>query len=198
MKRRLGNILVLCAAIAVLYGMQQSKPRYMDLTGPIPVYGKMHEKVQTRQFDVVVDNVVFARELTLDRFGTTKVMTTSGVWVIVTAGIVATDTSNAVAQATWVGPTGLQYDGSDRAGYLPGLPPHSLDPGLPKLARFVFETRPDQLNGATLVLSNQAYPRLDSQAHIAIDDFRKFNDGQPLVLDRFDMNKPIIVTGKDD
>ncbi|PSH67693.1 hypothetical protein CU102_17560 [Phyllobacterium brassicacearum] len=196
MKRRLGNILVLCAAIVVLYGMQQSKPHYMDLTGPIPVPGKMHDKVRTRQFDVIVDNVVFARELTFERFGTTKVMTTSGVWVVVTVALGATSASNSVARATWVGPTGLQYDSSDRTGYLPGLPPHSLEPGLPKMARFVFETLPDQVSGATLVLSNQLFPRLDSQAHIAIDDFKKFNDGQPLVLDSFDMNKPITVTEK--
>ena len=103
---------------------------------------------------------MFARELTLDRFGTTKVMTTSGVWVVVTATLGATSASNSVARATWVGPTGLQYDSSDRAGYMPGLPPHSLDPGLPKMARFVFETLPDQVSRVTLVLSNQLFPRL--------------------------------------
>ena len=123
MKRRLGSILVLCLAIAVVYGMQQSKPHYMDLTGPIPVYGKMHEAVRTRQFAVTVDNVVFARELTLDRFGTTKVLTTAGLWVVVTAQLAATDASNAVAQASWVGPAGLQYDSSDRVGYHAGAAP---------------------------------------------------------------------------
>ncbi|PSH67483.1 hypothetical protein [Phyllobacterium sophorae] len=195
MKRKLGNILVLCLAIAVLYGMQRSKPHYMDLTGPMPVHGKMHEPVRTRQFDVTVDNVVFARELTLDRFGATKVLTTSGLWVVVTAQLAATNASNTVAQASWVGPTGLQYDSSDRAGYLPGLPPHSLNPGLPKTARFIFETLPDQVNGATFVVSNQLFPRLDSQARIAIDDFRKFNDGQPLIVDSFDLRNSATVSG---
>jgi hypothetical protein len=195
MKRRLGNILVVFLAIAALYGMQRSKPRYKDLTGPIPVHGKMHETVHTRQFDVTVDDVVFARELALDRFGAPKVLTTSGLWVVVTAQLAATSASNAVAQAGWIGPTGLRYDNSDRAGYMPGLPPHSLDPGLPKTARFIFETLPDQVNGATFVVSNQLFPRLDSQAQIAIDDFRRFNDGQPLIVDSFDLRKSMTMSG---
>ncbi|MEK1890420.1 MAG: hypothetical protein AAAB35_23230 [Phyllobacterium sp.] len=195
MKRRFGNIIALCLAVALLYGMQHSKPHYMDLTGPIPVYGKMHETVRARLFNVTVDDVAFARELTVEGFGTSKTLTTSGVWVVVSAQLEATTASNVVAQASWVGPTGLQYDSSDRTGYVPGLPPHAIDPGLPKPARFVFETLPDQVSGATLILSNQLFPRLDSQVRIAIDRFKKFNDGQPLILDSFDIRRPMAVSG---
>ena len=196
MKRRFGNLLVLLVAVAALYGMQQSKPRYMDLTGAIPVHGVMHETVRTRQFDVRVDDVVFARQLMLDNFGTPKVLTTSGVWAVVTARLSATMASNVVSQARWIGPTGLQFDNTDRASLQPGLPPATLDPGLPKQVRFVFEFLPDQASGATLAISNYPTPRLDSEARIAIDDFRKFNDGQPLIADTYDMRRPVSVSEK--
>ncbi|MDA4630409.1 hypothetical protein NZA98_04660, partial [Escherichia coli] len=58
-----------------------------------------------------------------------------------------------------------------------------------------FEILPDQVNGATFTLSSRMAPRLDSEARIAIDDFRKFNDGQPLIADSYDLAKPVPVSG---
>jgi len=184
--RRFANVLVLIVAIAVLYGMQQTKPRFGELTAPIPVYGKMHDRVHAREFNVTLDQVIFARQLDFTQYGQKKTLTTSGLWVIVTAQLAATTSSTSVAAATWRGPTGLKFAVSDRIGWAPGMPPHLLAPGLPKKVRFIFETTPDQVNGATLVLSSKAAPALDSQARIAIDDFKKFNDGQPLVVDSYD------------
>ena len=194
MRRRLGNLLVLLIAVATLYGMQRTKPRYMDLTGAIPVHGRMHETVETRQFEIRVDDVTFARQLTLDNFGAAKILTTTGIWAVVSARLGATSASNVVSQASWLGQGGLRYDNTDRTSLQSGLPPHTLDPGLPKQVRFVFEILPDQTSGATLIVSNYLEPRLDSEARIAIDDFKKFNDGQPLIAENFDMRRPIDVS----
>ncbi|MBA8877430.1 hypothetical protein [Phyllobacterium myrsinacearum] len=193
--RHLLNILAVCLAVVLLYAMQQTKPHYMDLTGPIPSYGKMHDKIHARQFDVTVNQVEFARELTYTRYGKSTALTTSGLWVIVTTELAATNASTVVISATWLGATGLRYEKSDRVGTLSSQMPPILDPGMPKKARFVFEILPDQVNGATFVLSSQMAPRLDSEARIAIDDFRKFNDGQPLIVDRYDLSKPVLVSG---
>ena len=121
-------------------------------------------------------------------------LTTSGLWVIVTAQLAATTSSTSVAAATWLGPTGLKYAVSDRIGWAPGMPPHLVAPGLPKKVRFIFETMPDQVNGATLLLSGKVEPALDSEAHITIDDFKKFNDGQPLIVDSYDPLRPLAGT----
>jgi hypothetical protein len=192
--RRLANILVLIVAVGVLYGMQQTKPRFGELTAPIPVYGKMHDKVRTREFDVTLDQVVFARQLDFTQYGEKKTLTTSGLWVIVTAQLAATTSSTSVAAPTWLGPTGLKFTTSGRIDWAPGMPPHLLAPGLPKKVRFIFETMPDQVNGATLVLSGKIEPALDSEARISIDDLKTFNDGQPLVIDSYDPLRPLTGT----
>jgi len=193
--RRLGNILVVCLAVVVLYAMQQTKPHYEDLTGPIPAYGKMHETVHTRLVDLRLEQVDFARELAFTQYGQRKTLTTSGLWAVATAELAATTASATVAAATWVGPTGLHYEKTDRVGILSSQMPPLLDPGMPRKVRFVFEILPDQVNGATFTLSSRMAPRLDSEARIAIDDFRKFNDGQPLIEDSYDLAKPVPVSG---
>jgi len=189
--RKLSNILIVLVAIIVLYGMQRTKPRYGELTGPIPAYGKMHETVRTREFDVTLDKVTFARQLTFTQFGKTKVLTTSGLWAVVTGQLAATTSTTTVSAATWLGPTGLKYGLTGRAGWGAGMPPFDLAPGMPKQVRFVFELLPDQVNGATFVLSSKVEPALGSQARLAIDDFKKFHDGQPLIVDSRDPLNPV-------
>ncbi|MCX8282382.1 hypothetical protein OSJ77_19495 [Phyllobacterium sp. 0TCS1.6C] len=194
--RRLVNVAVLLVAIGVLFAMQQTKPRYGELTGAIPVHGKMHEKVRARQFEVTLDEVVFARELAVTEFGKTRIATTSGLWAIVTAELGATESSTGVSSAIWKGPTGLLFNLSDRGGSSGDQqPPFLVEPGLPKKVRFVFEINPDQVNGATLLVSSKMEPVLDSEARISIDDFRKFNDGAPLTVDRFDLSRPVNIAG---
>ncbi|MEP7453114.1 hypothetical protein [Phyllobacterium sp. SB3] len=188
--RRLWNIVVILVAVALLYGMWVTKPRYGELTGPIAAYGKMHDLVHTREFDVKLNRVTFARELTYTQFGKTKALTTSGVWVIASVELAATTKSTGVSTAIWQGPTGLRFEQSNRVGWLPGQPPYMLEPGLPKQAQLAFEIMPDQVNGATLLMSAQMLPSLDSEARISVDDFKKFNDGQPLIVDSFDISRP--------
>ncbi|QND51645.1 hypothetical protein HB779_06840 [Phyllobacterium sp. 628] len=195
MMRRVVNILAVIVSVALLYAMQQTKPHYEDLTGPIAVYGKMHDRVHTRQFDVTVQRVDFTPVLTFTQYGQNKTLTTSGLWAVVTAELAATTDTTTVLAATWRGPSGLQFRRSDRVGMVASQQPPVLGPGIPAQVRLVFEIPSDQVNGATLLLSKQSSPRLDSEARIAIDDYKKFNDGQPLTSDSYDLTKPVLVSG---
>ena len=142
--RRIANIAAFCVTALACYGMQISKPHYADLTGPIPAYGSMDDTVETRLFDVHVDRVVFAQSLKVNEFGKEKVLTTGGLWAVVATGLAARDQSTMIGSATWQGPTGLRYRQSERISFAPGLPPHMVDPGLPKKGRFIFEIPPER------------------------------------------------------
>lgn len=179
MMRRGVNIAVLLVATLLCYGMLVTKPLYADLTGPIPVYGKIQDTVRTRTFDIAVDKVVFARTLKLDRFGQQKLLTTGGVWAVVTAKLNATDRSAMAAAATWQGPDGLNYRTSERVSLAAGALPIALDPGVPGKARLVFEVLPSQVSGATLLVSGKLAGPLDSEARIALGSVATQPDGLP-------------------
>ncbi len=182
-RRRIASLALMSAAAVLLFFMQRTTPRYLDLTGPIPVYGTMHGAVTTRLFDINVDRVVFARQLSFDRFGRTEIRTTSGLWAVVTVSLAARTASTRVGEASWVGPTGLRYQHTDRLSLAPGLPPHAIDPGLPRQGQFVFEIRPDQAVGARLLVSTGFSPRLDSEARVALNNVPTGPGAVPIVLD---------------
>lgn len=187
--RVLGNLVILCTTVALSYGMQVSKPHYADLTAPIPVDGGMRDKVHTRSFDVRLDKVVFARQLKTKQFGQEKLVTTSGMWAVVTTNLTATDTSTRVADGTWQGPTGLRYHQTERLGYRSDMPPHGVDPGLERSGLFVFEIPPDQISGARLLISARQFGPLDAQARISLDGVQVGADGQPAdVLPEYDLD----------
>lgn len=179
MMRRGVNIAVFLVAALLCYGMLATKPLYADLTGPIPVYGKIQDTVRTRTFDIAVDKVVFARTLKLDRFGQQKLLTTGGVWAVVTAKLNATDRSAMAAAATWQGPDGLNYRASERVSLAAGALPIALDPGVPGKARLVFEVLPSQVSGATLLVSGKLAGPLDSEARIALGPIAAQANGLP-------------------
>ena len=189
--RVLGNLVVLAATVAVSYGMQVSKPHYADLTGPIPVDGAMHDTVHARSFDVRLDKVVFARALKTNQFGQEKLLTTSGLWAVVSTNLIANTASTTVADGTWQGPTGLRYHQTERLGYRQDMPPHGVDPGLEKRGLFVFEVPPDQIRGARLLIAARQFGPLDAQARIRLDGVPTGADGQPTdVLPEFDLDAP--------
>ncbi|MBZ9917521.1 hypothetical protein FJ959_14670 [Mesorhizobium sp. B2-2-4] len=189
--RVLGNLAILAATVALSYGMQLSKPHYADLTAPIPVDGAMHDTVRARSFDVRLDEVVFARALKTNQFGQQKLLTTSGVWAVVTTSLTATDASITVADGTWQGPTGLRYRQTERLGYRQDMPPHGVDPGLQKRGLFVFEVPPDQIGGARLLVSERQFGALDAQARISFDGLSAGADGQPAgILPQYDLDAP--------
>ncbi len=179
MRRRLANLGLLLAAAVLCYGLQTTKPHYADLTGPIPVRGALRDDVATRTFRVRADSVTFARRLTIEQFGRRRLLTTGGVWAVVTVALTARDSSTTVAAATWKGPDGLLYDTTERLSLAPGMPPVTVQPGLPGQGRFVFEIRPDEASGATLLVSEARYFALDSQARIALGPIDMGPDGLP-------------------
>ena len=192
MRSRLGNLAVLLAAVALCYGMMVTKPHYADLIAPIPLHATMLETVTARTFGIHVDKVTFARALQAEHFGEPKLLTTGGVWAIVVVSLSANSTSTTVGEAVWRGPTGLAYRMTERVGYSPGLPPHTIEPGLPKRGLFVFEIPPDQAAGATLLVLGRRFTALDSEARILIDDVPLDDAGEPRdVVGIYDISEPI-------
>lgn len=189
--RAIGNVLILCTTVALSYGMQVSKPHYAELTAPIPLDGAMHDTVRARSFDVRLDRVVFARTLKTEQFGQEKLLTTSGLWAVVTTNLTATSTSTAVADGIWQGPTGLRYHQTERLSYRQDMPPHAVDPGLDKRGLFVFEVPQDQIRGASLLIAERRFGPLDAQARIRLDTLATGADGQPAdVLPEYDLDGP--------
>jgi len=172
--------------------LQVSKPHYADLIGPIPVRGKVGETVIGRSFEVRAEKLEFARKLNTDRFGETKVLTTGGVWAVVTVEFAARAASTTVAVASWRGPTGLTYDHTERLSFTNGLLPVAVDPGLPKKARLIFEVRPEEAGNATVLISSKLMAALDSQAEISIGPVAAGSDGMPAgTVDTLDLSQPI-------
>jgi len=192
MMRKLANIFLLLIAVVLCYGLQVSKPRYGDLIGPIPVHGRLGEAIAGRNFEVRVEKVAFARNLKIDRFGESKVLTTGGIWAVVTVELEARTQSTTVAVASWRGHTGLTYDETQRLSFTDGLLPVAIDPGLRKRARLVFELRPDQASNATLLISEKLLAALDSQAEISLGPVATTPDGAPAgCVDTLDLTQPI-------
>ncbi|MER8410366.1 hypothetical protein [Mesorhizobium sp. M1342] len=189
--RAIGNLLILATTVALSYGMQVSKPHYAELTAPIPVDGAVHDTVRARSFAVRLDRVVFARTLKSDQFGQEKLLTTSGLWAVVTTSLTATSTSTTVADGTWQGPTGLRYHQSERLGYRQDMPPHAIDPGLERSGLFVFEVPADQIRGASLLIAARQFGPLDAQARLSLDAVPTDADGQPAdILPLYDLDAP--------
>lgn len=193
MMRRLANLVLLLVAVAFCYGLQISKPHYADLIGPIPVRGKVGDTIVGRSFEVRAEKLEFARKLKTDRFGETKVLTTGGVWAVVTVAFAARAESTSVAVASWRGPTGLTYDHTERLSFINnGFLPVTVDPGLPRKARLVFEVSPEEVGNATVLISSKLMAALDSQAEISIGPVAALSDGMPAgTIDTLDLTQAI-------
>ena len=193
MMRRLANLVLLLVAVAFCYGLQMSKPHYADLIGPIPVRGKVGDTIIGRSFEVRAEKLEFARKLKTDRFGETKVLTTGGVWAVVTVEFAATDRSTSVAVASWRGPSGLTYDHTERLSFVNnGFLPATVDPGLARKAKLVFEVSPEEVGNATLLISSKLLAALDSQAEISLGPVAASADGMPAgTVDTLDLSQPI-------
>ena len=193
MMRRLAHLVLLLVGMAFCYGLQMSKPHYADLIGPIPVRGMVGDTVVGRSFEVRAEKLEFARKLKTDRFGETNVLTTGGVWAVVTVAFAATDRSTSVAVASWRGPTGLTYDHTERLSFVnSGFLPVTVDPGLPRKARLVFEVSPEEAGNATVLISSKLLAALDSQAEISLGPVVASADGMPAgTVDTLDLSQPI-------
>ena len=192
MIRCVSNVVLLVIAVALCYGMQTSTPHYARLIGLIPVRGGIGETIEARSFSLKVAKIGFAHTLKLNAFGKEKVLTTGGLWAIVTAELAAKDASTSVWGGIWQGPAGLRYRTSERLGVAPGAPPFSLEPGLPRKVRFVFEIPADQAADATLLVASARFSALDSEAQIKLGTVETGADGLPAgVIETFDLDQPI-------
>ena len=193
MMRRLANLVLLLVAVAFCYGLQVSKPHYAELIAPVPIRGKVGETIVGSSFEVRVEKLEFARKLKTDRFGETKVLTTGGVWAVVTVAFAATDRSTSVAVASWRGSSGLTYDHTERLSFINnGFLPVTVDPGLPRKARLVFEVSPEEVGNATLLISSKLLAALDSQAEISLGPVAASADGMPAgTVDTLDLSQQI-------
>ena len=192
MIRRIANLVLLLIAVVLCYGMKVSMPHYAELTGPIPVRAAIGDTVETRSFSLRVEKFGFARKLEVRAYGTEKVLTTGGLWAIVTAELAAKDASTSVWGGIWQGPAGLRYRTSERLGVAPGAPPFSLEPGLPRKVRFVFEIPADQAADATLLVAAARFSALDSEARVTLGTVETGADDLPAgVIETFDLDQPI-------
>jgi hypothetical protein len=190
--RRVANLVLLVVAVALCYGMRTSTPHYAQLTGPIPVRGGIGDTIEARSFSLKVAKIGFARTLKLNAFGKEKMLTTGGLWAIVTAELAAKDASVSVWGGMWRGPGGLRYHTTERLGVVRSAPPFFLEPGLPRKVRFVFEIPADQAANATLLVSSARFSALDSEARVALGTVETGADGLPAgVIETFDLDQPI-------
>jgi len=190
--RRIANLVLLLIAVVLCYGMKISMPHYAELTGPIPVRAAIGDTVETRSFSLRVEKFGFARKLEINAYGTEKVLTTGGLWAIVTAELAAKDASTSVWGGIWRGPTGLRYHTTGRLGAIAGTPPYLLEPGLPRKVRFVFEIPADQAANATLLVASARFSALDSEAQVTLGSVETGADDLPVgIMQTFDWNRPI-------
>jgi hypothetical protein len=188
MIRVFGYLLAIAIAAGLLLAMQRSTPGYAELTGPIPVVGKVGDLIETRRFDVTLEAIRFARRLHFTRYGRNQERDTTGVWAVVTAKFSARNASVTVNSATWQGPTALRYSASSRVENAPGvLLGRRLEPGSsPQRGLIIFEIPADQVADATLLVSETNWPRLDSEARISLSNPAT---GTALVADMLDLNR---------
>lgn len=164
------RVLGFLAAVAILYGLQQTMPGYGEITRPIAVEGPIGERLVARDFALTVKKVSLAREIVVEAFGKERSYSTSGIWAVAEAVAEARQESVTVMAAEWLAPNGARYAMTERLSSVPGLlQDNRLEPGLPRKVLFVFEVPRDQAKGATLLVSRNAYIPLDSELNVSID-----------------------------
>jgi len=169
MMRLVLRIAGIAFAALLLLAMQHSTPGALDMTGPIPVEGRIGEEITGRQFTAKVENVTFARKIHFKRFGRDTERDSGGLFAIVDVTLAARNSSLAVSSATWLSPTQRRFQATRRLNGAPGeISSERLEPGLPRTGRYIFELPDDQVAGGTLLLSRALGPRLDSELHIAM------------------------------
>lgn len=176
-----GLVAVTLAAV-VLYGLQRTTPGYGEITSPIPVAGKLDNRVDASAFAIGLAKVHLARTVTTTSVGRTRTFTTSGVWVLVEGAAEARSESLTLMSAEWLGPNGVRYALSQRFSNLPGmLPGQRLEPGLPRPVLMAFEIPEGQVSGGTLVIARSAWKPLEDEVRIEMAGVRP-DDIRPVIV----------------
>ena len=158
-------------ALAILYAMRATIPNYDGQMAPILVRGKAGEFVASRRFSARVDGVETAREVRFARIGARDDVDrrdTGGVWLIVRASAMATQTPLTINGADIVTRDGRRYQQSGRLYNAPQqLTSRELQPGVASEGVLLFELPADAVAGATLALTENRYlTMLDSELRI--------------------------------
>ncbi|CAK7260849.1 DUF4352 domain-containing protein (plasmid) [Shinella sp. WSC3-e] len=170
----------LALAAVCCYAMQTTKPSYVDVVRTIPVQGRVDEQVRSRDFNVLVGDVALARNLRLTHKGKERLLTTGGLWAVVTVTVTANRHPVALYRRTWSGPDAITFDESRRA---PSLLPTEFVVGQTVEGRLVFEITSDQARNATLQLSRNWIKEFDSETRIRLTPAELQSDGRLPVAD---------------
>jgi hypothetical protein len=184
-------------AAAVLYGLQRTTPGYGEITSPIPVAGKLGQRVDASAFAIGIVKVHLARAVTTKSVGRTRTFTTTGVWVLVEGAAEARSETLTLTSAEWLGPNGVRYALSQRLSATAGmLPSQRLEPGLPRPVLMAFEIPESQVAGGTLLIARSAFTPLDEQARIEMIGVRPDDIRPAVVLGRGGRGAPWTLTAE--
>lgn len=168
--RKLAALLGVFLAIFALYVLQKSLPTYGDITSPVAVFGRTGEKVSARNFELMVTQLRFARNIKLTAFSNERNYGTSGVWAIIEAEAAARNETVTVMSAAWLGADGLRYRASERLSNAPALlGRQQLEPGLPQRVLMIFEFPESEMNKGTLLVARYPFQPLDNELRIAME-----------------------------
>ncbi|WID98522.1 hypothetical protein QO058_09935 [Bosea vestrisii] len=159
----------LMLAAMLLVGMQRYTPGYAEITGPIPLKGDLGETLAGRGFTVRGDKVLLAETLRFMAYGREVERNTGGIFALVIARLEAQPASVTIGSAIWRSAQGARFVVSPRFQGAPRLlGTDRLEPGLPQRGVFIFEVSREAVAGATLLVAASRWPRLDTQAEIAL------------------------------
>lgn len=171
MRNAAATLAIVLIGIAVLALLRWTTPGYAVLTGPIETAGRQGARADTAEFSLKVDKLILSELLIFQRYGKKVERGTGGIWAVVVADVAAGPNTLMLAGVALRGASGRIYMQSPRAEGAPQLlSGKELQPGLPQRGLFVFELPADELAGAELVVSREAFPRLTSQLAMALDE----------------------------
>lgn len=173
MIRLMATALGVVVASILLSLFQSTTPGYMTLTGPILTSGNQDDVVASKTFSVKIGKAVQAKTLVLKRFANVVERQTQGTFLIVAAELHAFQETMPVAAAVIRGTSGRLYSQTHRADGIPQLlNVKQVQPGLPTTGIYVFELPVEDTGDMTLILSKQAFPRLEDEVHVHLDRAR--------------------------
>ena len=191
MLARIGSLVLLLAAAAMLYGMQRTTPYYSDIISPIRVAGVQGKRVDTEEFAVAVVKVHLARRLEATSYGKTRTLTTSGVWVVLEGAAEARKNSVSLMSVAWLGPDGASYALSSRLSSFPGMINNEpIEPGIPRPVLMAFEVPLEALAGAAVLVGSSTMSPLRQEAEIAMEPLGVRDIGATIRLDRGSVEMP--------
>ncbi|MBB4091682.1 hypothetical protein HGG72_22535 [Ochrobactrum pecoris] len=181
----LRSAVMLCLAIAALYGMQHSTPYYSEILSPVSIKGQQGKPTETSRFAVGVANVHRTRQLTTPGIASTRTYNTDGEWLVIEAAAKAKLESLNLMSVEWLGPNGIRYAMSKRLTNASGMiGSERLEPGIPRPVLIVFELPPDQIAGGKLLISESSLTPLSEQAQISMISTAQDNVSRSIAIKR--------------